>query len=551
MLRRVGGVFLLGILLVAGCGRSGLFGGGPDLSKDLTPSQYEQLSDAQKVRYKNVIVRVPDTWGGVLLPFDSGPYPSPIEKTIHQGDLNTLIGLYNQSLFELEHPRVKIEYINFDMWSDTYQSALAVALSAHHAPAFYVGRNLPQTIDQGMYADITDLLNGWDQAKYQPQSTVHEGIVNGRNYLMGSNQTGAIIIRYRKDWFREAGIFNEHGEPGPRSDWTYDDFRRYAKLLTDPAKNRFGFSDMEGDFLYNQCHGLDLYIPDPTGKHTWTFNDRDPDLLKSLQNARDMVNVDKSVLTSVTTGWFDWHHDFDASHAAMIPSLAFQPPQESIDQPYKLGKDKPFKDTVGMVVPPTGPTGINGMVPWTNPIGFDPTLSPAQLKAAFDWLKSYFYGDLWVNRMRESAKRAQLEGRQNPIYAEMLVLPYKPEVNLLDRPLSTVFPWDYLHVYDIIHKTPGPPLPRNFGLQEPSDNELQGDIKAMYSEAISSSVDLKSLIAKYKDLINRTVLDFRGPADAERLRRYIAARTDFYRQYYPKYYETAWKGKLATYDKAP
>ena len=73
----------------------------------------------------------------------------------------------------------------------------------------------------------------------------------------------------------------------------------------------------------------------------------------------------------------------------------------------------------------------------------------------------------------------------------------------------------------------------------------------MYSEAIYSNVDLKSLISKYKDLINRTVLNFSGPDDRQRLRRYIDARTAFYRQYYPKYYATAWKWKLATYYKVP
>lgn len=549
MVRRLLVVVL--VLLLAGCSRLPFVTSGLDLRKDLSPQEYQMLSDPEKVRYKNVIVRVPDTWGGVLLPFDPGPYASPVEKTVHGGDLNTLTGLYDQSLFELEHPRVKIEYINFDMWADTFQSALAVSLSAHRAPAFYVARNLPQTIEQGMYADITALLQNWDQARYQPQSTVHEGIVNGRNYVLGSNEVGALIVRYRKDWFRDAGIFNERGEPGPRSDWTWDDFRRIAKQLTDPNKGRYGFSGMMGDFLYNQSHGLDMYIPDPTGQHTWTFNDRDPDLLKSLQAAREMVNTDKSVLTSVSTGWFEWHHDFDAGHAAMVISLAQQPPKESIDQPYKFGKDKLFKDVVGMAVPPYGPTGINGMALWTNPIGFDPTLSKAQLQAAFDWLKSYFYGDVWANRMRSAAQAAKLAGRQNPIYAEMLVLPYKPSVNLLDKPLDQVFPRDYLDVYDVIRKTAGPPLPRMFGLREPAENGMTDKVKAMYSEAITSNVDLKALIAKYANLINSTVLDFKGPDDRERLRRYIDARTEFYRRYHPKYYETAWKQKLATYYEAP
>ena len=70
-------------------------------------------------------------------------------------ELATLMGTYNQSLFEIQNPRVRIEYIAFDMWSQNFRSALAVALAGNRAPAYYIARDLPQTIDQGMYADLT------------------------------------------------------------------------------------------------------------------------------------------------------------------------------------------------------------------------------------------------------------------------------------------------------------------------------------------------------------------------------------------------------------
>ena len=131
---------------------------------------------------------------------------------------------------------MRIEYLNFDMWSDTFNSQLAVALSANRAPSYYVARNLPQTIEQGMYADLTPLMAHWDEFKNQPNNAIHEGVVNGHIYTVASGELSALIIRYRKDWFREAGIFNEFGEPGPRSDWTWEDFRKIAKKLTDPSK---------------------------------------------------------------------------------------------------------------------------------------------------------------------------------------------------------------------------------------------------------------------------------------------------------------------------
>jgi ABC-type glycerol-3-phosphate transport system substrate-binding protein len=553
-MRRLTLVLILLVALLPGCRKDK--GSLPHAGKDITPLEYQQLKDPQRIRHKDVVVRVPSTWGGVLLPFDPGPYKSPVDKATHGGDLSTLIGLYNQAAFELEHPRVKIEYVNFDMWSDQFRSVLAVAIAAKRAPAYYIARDLPQTIEQGMYADLTDLMKKWDQYENQPEGSRREGTVNGRIYTMAANEMGASpVIRYRKDWFREAGIFNERGEPGPRSDWTWEDFRKIAKKLTDPKRGRYGFSHEMGDWLYNQAYGIDslsmLYIPDPTGKHTWVFNDKDPELIRSLQAVRDMYQKDKSVSTSVTFGWFEWHQEFEAGHAAMIPSFSAHIPSDSLNSPFKLGKDKPFKDTVGMVVPPHGPYGMSGLKPITNPIGFDPTLSKEQLEAAFEWVKSYFYGDVFLNRVRASSQEARIKGKQSLLYQELLVLPYNPKENLLDKPLEEVFPRDYIECYKQIRASHAPPLPREFGLREPPTNEWVKAIKKMYEQALTTNVDLKQLVANTARLMNQNYLNFGGPGDGERLHRYINARTDFYRKYYPEYYEKAWKQKLATYMRVP
>jgi hypothetical protein len=519
--------------------------------RELTPSEYLTLTDVEKVRYKNVVVRVPADWGGVQLPKDAGPYLSPTDRAVHIGETGTLTGLYNQSVFELEHPRVKIEYLNFDMWSDNFRSALAVALSANRAPAYYIARDLPLSIEQGMYADLTPLMRGWDQFANQPEDSIHEGTVDGHIYTMAANELGATVVRYRKDWFREAGIRNEKGEPGPRSDWTWDDFRAIARRLTDPKKGRFGYCGELGDFLYIDSHGVDTFVPDPTGRRTWVFNERDPEMLRSLQAAREMLNHDRSVLSSVSTGWFEWHNEFDAGHAAMISSFAPHIPSDAIHSPFKFGKDKPFAQTVGMAVLPRGPAGFSGLKAVTNPIGFDPTLSPAQLSAAFAWCKAYFYGDLFVNRMRNEAIEARLKQRPSALYVEMLVSPYKPKEKLLDRPLDQVFPEDYIDCYKAIRASHAPPLPREYGLKEPSSGDIARALKAMYSEALTSDTDLKALLARTAAVVNTNLLNFKTPGDREKLRRYIADRTEFYRKYFPKYRATVWAEKLNTTYRLP
>src|SRR5437763_12091079 len=117
-----------------------------------------------------------------------GPIPSVLKKAAESGVGAAVMAQYNRALFELAHPRVRVEFVNFDMWSPNFKSALAVALASHRAPAVYVARDLPQTIDQGMYADITDLLHHWDQANRQPQASVREGTVAGHTYTIAGNE---------------------------------------------------------------------------------------------------------------------------------------------------------------------------------------------------------------------------------------------------------------------------------------------------------------------------------------------------------------------------
>ena len=92
--------------------------------------------------------------------------------------------------------------------------------------------------------------------------------------------------------------------------------------------------------------------------------------------------------------------------------------------------------------------------------------------------------------------------------------PYKPKENLLDRPLEQIFPADYIDCYKAIRASHSPPLPREYGLREPSSNEMARAMKAMYSEAISSNTDLKALLARTAGLVNANLLNFKTPNDS-------------------------------------
>src|SRR5689334_23729385 len=67
------------LVVLAGCAPSIANRSGKSIARSLSPTEYQLLPDAEKVRYKNIVVRVPDTWGGVSLPYDIGPYSSAID----------------------------------------------------------------------------------------------------------------------------------------------------------------------------------------------------------------------------------------------------------------------------------------------------------------------------------------------------------------------------------------------------------------------------------------------------------------------------------------
>jgi len=232
----------------------------------------------------------------------------------------------------------------------------------------------------------------------------------------------------------------------------------------------------------------------------------------------------------------------------MISSFSPHIPSDSLEHPDKMGPGKPFRDTVGMVEPPHGPSGLTDFHALTNNFGFDPTLNAEELQAAFDWTKSLFYGPIFVNNLRTEFQRDHALGKRSAAYATLLTTPYQPEEQISKEPLSRVFPPDYLRMYDQIRRAPSVPLPREFGLQEPPTQEIDNAVKAMYSEAIlSSNSDLKALVAKTARIVNTTMLDYRTPDDRTKLKQFFSALGQFYAQHFPEFYRKEWPGLYDRY----
>jgi len=489
--------------------------------------------------------------GVYLLPVDPGPFPSVIDRAVHTGMLEALMCQYTRALFEERHPGVKVTFVPFEMWGEDFRAVLAVSLASGKAPALYVARDLPGSARQGLFADITHLVEEWDQAHLQPPGAVAHGYIDGRYYVVAGSDLSSMVIRYRKDWFEEAGIYNEYGEPGPPTDWTWEDFRRIARQLTDPEKRRWGYADRPWDFGWTEAHGLMYYIPDRTGERTWRFNDEDPRLYQMLESVREMVLADRSVMTGASIDWYQWHQEFDAGRAGMIPSWAPHVPTQMLQTPYQFGRDKPYGESVGMAPPPRGPQGLRNLTPVANIYGFNPNLSKEELRAAFEWVTDALYGDMLLYNLRISLDRKDIYGRGDIIYRHLLISPYQPAEEIKPpKPLHEVFPADYIRTYDEIKTAPAMPLPRAFGLTEPASQEYDGALRAMFSEVLSSpDADVRAIVGKTADVINTNVLNFKDQNDREKLREYYLALGAYYRDNFPEFYRTVWPGLLERYYK--
>ena len=72
----------------------------------------------------------------------------------------------------------------------------------------------------------------------------------------------------------------------------------------------------------------------------------------------------------------------------------------------------------------TAPQELTGLHQMSNLMGFDPTMTPEQLEAAFAWVNSYNYGDIFLNNILRATQEAKIKGRRSTLYAQVLSLPY-------------------------------------------------------------------------------------------------------------------------------
>ncbi len=507
----------------------------PGPSRTVSPAEYIDLPNEEQAKLKRVVIYVPEFFGYAELQPDRGPWASRIDRAVHEAYSDYFLHQLNRTLFELRYPHVRVEWLAFDMWGADLKTLLATSLPSDKSPAMYIARSIPDTMYDKLYADITDLLEDWPAAR-DHRLTRAAGTYGGRVYCLPGDETQCAAVMYRKDYFAEAGIFNEHGEPGPPSTWTWRDFRKYSKLLTrdtdgDGKTDRWGFCGEQFDLLYVRCQRIPEYVPDKTGKYTWRFNHDDPRWTEALRTIREMRNVDRSVRTGVDFNWAVKAQEFQAGRVAMAYTVSSHPVNHAVRQPSYFGSDKITREVLGMVPLPTDDYGVRVYWPATNMFGFNPTYSREQLRAAIAWFRSWVCGDINANIQQTKRQRNAALGYPDSYPEYLLLRSFESEVPLPAPPEELPFPKEYVRVYEAYRQSELPPTPVQFGLRAPV--QLNEMLKTVYTEALFSDKPVERILNDVAKKVNHTCMNFKVPDDRPKLREYYTALLDFARRNMP------------------
>ena len=132
---------------------------------------------------------------------------------------------------------IKIELTNYGA---DYAKTVEMAIANDQAPDFFKRQgSLQAQVDKGNLLPINELPGMEDLIKdYEHMLSEGEHKIGDKIYSLPGRRIVYGMI-YNKDMFKAAGIVDENGEAKyPR---TFDEVYEYAKLLTNPDKNEYGF----------------------------------------------------------------------------------------------------------------------------------------------------------------------------------------------------------------------------------------------------------------------------------------------------------------------
>jgi len=523
------------------------------------------LSEAEQSKVRNIDLSITADYGTVGL--DEAPgsrFTTLLERKLHELEISSQLSpMFDMATFSLLYPMSRHHAMNFvgESGARTQNSLMLIALKSGAAPSMYTLRTseCPQVLLLNMYADITDVLKGWDQFKNFPKFPMRTASIKGRYFGIPRRSLNSDCIIYRRDWLEQPGVIewikkkgwihpvDKH--PYIPFDWTYDDFRTILKLYTnsDTLHKRKGYVSWPGSFLYLESmspfYNLSAQFlkPNPTRKTTWvTWNDN-PVLLNGMKIIHDMFWIDKSVRCGVEVNYSTAQDDFQGGRAGMTYTSSSGAPATSLSSKYSIfGKERPYGEVVGMTSRP----GSGRFTAIENAdcaiTGFNPFLSNDQLNLAIEWIKQKYYGEFMNNGLYFLVRESRTLGSESLVYRDALASPFKIDLSKVDIDYRSAFPPNYVEFYDMLRNNQSidpPPSVEDFGMIRPPLQQIQDQFEVFFQKVIMDSVpDYDRIVQEVTLYINQTLLSYVDDNAPEKLKAFYESELEYYKTNIPDYY---------------
>lgn len=520
--------------------------------KELTPYEWEKLSNEDKLKYKTIVIRSYED-GGPWMEKKQWEKPGvSFDQIMDLGDTETPLAMYSKALFQYLHPKIEVKTVAESFWIP-FEKLMAL-LAGGTAPCLYpiVGAQL--FIEKELVADITELVKTWPAAPYIRKDwwAAWKPCWKGdRCYGIPSCSGADRVITLRKDWFEEAGLFNEKGEPLPPDNWTWNDFRKIAVKLTNTKKNRWGLCYAPSgvgalsQFANGIAYGFGVFepysfcIPDKSGKYTWRFSST-PQLIESLQFLRDLRFKYDCMLTGVEIGMQSaFHKEMLGNRAGMIYFNTGQTLNHEVPAP---------KKTLGVALfPRKDPYNLRFTALHATVFGFNPTLSKEELKAAFEYRDWQWFGKGFTLVLRNivdllpTCAPNTYPADWRFIYMLLRVAPPREEVPGLP-PMTEYTPANFLRIVNIEKQAPSFPEPYEYGLRlymRTVPDEAKPIESALFQALVTDpNTTVEAELNKAADMLNKMVYNYKIDGDTEKMKAYVDALVKFYKENYPEFYKS-------------
>jgi ABC-type glycerol-3-phosphate transport system substrate-binding protein len=215
-----------------------------------------------------------------------------------------------------EHPEFQVEVIPLPE-QESYQQKLLTAAAGNALPDVFRMDEVfvPQFATEGILADITSYANGSNPMNKADFTDIALNMVqyNGKFYGYPEDHTQTMLA-YRKDSFIAAGL-----DPN-RPPKTWDELLEYARKLTDPSKNQYGFVIQPYDYWFSGwvwMNGGSFFSPD--GK---TCTMTSPEAVEALQFYVDLFQKHHVVPPAAVSAMYTQGAQFSAENAFMNGQIA-------------------------------------------------------------------------------------------------------------------------------------------------------------------------------------------------------------------------------------